>query len=422
MAVDYTITNFTYLNPLNLDSNPIEDYYKDINEDLFLTGDINDFSIYGRPNNKEEVEEDPMQFAKDVLREVYNTDSPEEYEDTEEQYNIEEQLNQVPHQQNYSFSFSNNNINENNWKKFNDAYDKNKNLDNFRYRNLLSEIAYAESSFINNKINSVGAIGYFQFMPDTLVDIRKRMNRNFSSTELKNNPELQIQAGINLAQFFENTLQKDLKAARQKGITMSGLIFGAWLGGIGGVRDYLYKGIDRKDANGTRISSYIKRGNNIPLGNQNAQTSKIQNTHQIGNFNVDKAIQELHYLTQFKLNSRYNKAKWTKKDTHVSGTHCARAVSLAMEAGGLNPKWRPTYAGDYGKPMTNNGWTQLPDNTSNFQKGDVCVIRGLGTNGEGHISMFDGQQWVSDFYQNSWNVYKGKAKRGINTRFYRYKG
>jgi hypothetical protein len=37
-----------------------------------------------------------------------------------------------------------------------------------------------------------------------------------------------------------------------------------------------------------------------------------------------------------------------------------------MEAGGLDPKWRPTHAGDYGKPMTNNGWVRLPDNISNF--------------------------------------------------------
>ena len=72
--------------------------------------------------------------------------------------------------------------------------------------------------------------------------------------------------------------------------------------------------------------------------------------------------------------------------------------------------------------MVNNGWTQLPDDTTTFQRGDVCVIKGLGTKGRGHISMYDGKQWVSDFYQNGWDVYHGRAKRGKNTHFYRYNG
>ena len=73
------------------------------------------------------------------------------------------------------------------------------------------------------------------------------------------------------------------------------------------------------------------------------------------------------------------------------------------------------------------GWENLPDDTTNFQKGDICVIKGLGRrdkqgNPMGHICMYDGKQWVSDFYQRSWDVYHGQAKRGKNTKFYRYRG
>ena len=75
-----------------------------------------------------------------------------------------------------------------------------------------------------------------------------------------------------------------------------------------------------------------------------------------------------------------------------------------------------------GPHLLKSGWVYLPDDTTNFQKGDICVIKGLGTKGHGHICMYDGKQWVSDFYQNSWDVYHGKAKRGVNTKFYRYSG
>ena len=41
-------------------------------------------------------------------------------------------------------------------------------------------------------------------------------------------------------------------------ITLSGLIAGAHLGGIGGIRNFVLHGADSLDANGTRISQYIK--------------------------------------------------------------------------------------------------------------------------------------------------------------------
>lgn len=163
-----------------------------------------------------------------------------------------------------------------------------------------------------------------------------------------------------------------------------------------------------------------------PIPEQSIAVSSSQNSQQttstIGNFNVDKAIERLHYLTQFKLNDRYNTARWTKKNPYRSGSYCARAVSLAMEAGGLKTNWRPNYAGEYGPKLIKNGWKQLSDDVTDFKRGDVCVINGLGSKGHGHISMFDGKQWVSDFYQNSWDVYHGQSKRGKNAKFYRYKG
>lgn len=151
------------------------------------------------------------------------------------------------------------------------------------------------------------------------------------------------------------------------------------------------------------------------------QTNKPKYVSQIGNFNVDKAIDRLHYLTAFKLDDRYDTSQWTRKNPNRTGHWCSRAVTLALEAGGLQFT-RDNHAGNMGPHLLKSGWVYLPDDTTNFQKGDICVIKGLGAKGHGHICMYDGKQWVSDFYQRSWDVYHGQAKRGKNTKFYRYKG
>lgn len=158
-----------------------------------------------------------------------------------------------------------------------------------------------------------------------------------------------------------------------------------------------------------------------------AANTPVAPTTTIGNFNINNAIDRLHYLTHYELKDRYDTSKWKPKDPNTTGHYCSRAVTLALEAGGLSTQGRAKYGGNQGAFLINSGWEQLPDSTNNFKAGDICVIKGLGRrdkkgNPMGHICMFDGTQWVSDFYQNSWDVYHGQAKRGVNTHFYRYKG
>lgn len=58
--------------------------------------------------------------------------------------------------------------------------------------------------------------------------------------EFRNNPKLQINAAINLAKQFERGFNKeDWELAKQKGFSKFGLLGGAWLAGVGGVRRYL---------------------------------------------------------------------------------------------------------------------------------------------------------------------------------------
>ncbi|EAU68445.1 CHAP domain-containing protein [Stigmatella aurantiaca] len=81
---------------------------------------------------------------------------------------------------------------------------------------------------------------------------------------------------------------------------------------------------------------------------------------------------------------------------------CALHVRQAIEAGGvrLDVNTRPVSAKDYGAYLGRHGFT--PVDTQNYvpQRGDVAVIQPYpGGSPDGHIAMYDGNQWVSDFRQ-----------------------
>lgn len=151
------------------------------------------------------------------------------------------------------------------YEQFNRAYDKVQayNPDAAKYRNLLTKIASIESGFRLGVVNKIGAAGYFQFIDSTRNGIMKKIGKSTNKQTFLNNPELQILAAIELAKEFENSFGKDyLQLASQKGHTVNGLISGAWLGGVGGVKRYLKTGRDSSDG-GTTISKRIKIGDYI---------------------------------------------------------------------------------------------------------------------------------------------------------------
>jgi hypothetical protein len=114
--------------------------------------------------------------------------------------------------------------------------------------------------------------------------------------------------------------------------------------------------------------------------------------------------------------------------------HCAAAVRQAIEHGGvdLDPNTRPGSAEDYGPYLQGHGFNSvtIPEGHEyQPQRGDVIVIQGFpaGTDADGnsyagnvygHIEMWDGEQWVSDFSQPRHDgnspmddVYPGRAYR-----------
>lgn len=110
-----------------------------------------------------------------------------------------------------------------------------------KYEGILTDIANHESRFNYSIKNTAGApaYGYFQFWEDNKTKNITHYS-GLSVEEFRRNPLAQIAAAVKMARNIENSLTKnDLKMAAQKGYGLASLIRGAWLGGLGGVRQVL---------------------------------------------------------------------------------------------------------------------------------------------------------------------------------------
>lgn len=110
-----------------------------------------------------------------------------------------------------------------------------------KYEKVLTDIAYHESRFNYSIRNTAGApaFGYFQFWQDGKTNNITHYS-GLSKDDFLKNPKAQIKAAVKMAKDVESKFsKKDLRLAAQKGYNMNCLIRGAWLGGVGGVRQVL---------------------------------------------------------------------------------------------------------------------------------------------------------------------------------------
>ena len=87
-------------------------------------------------------------------------------------------------------------------------------------------------------------------------------------------------------------------------------------------------------------------------------------------------------------------------ETH--STHmCAGYVVMAMWSGRcpIGPIVLPAYA--YNKILPQIGFDEIPLKGYSPQKGDISVLPRNSKHPFGHIAVYDGNQWVSDFKQKS---------------------
>ena len=104
---------------------------------------------------------------------------------------------------------------------------------------------------------------------------------------------------------------------------------------------------------------------------------------------------------------------------------CAKFVRKAIEAGGvpINRSLNSTPGGiqsakGYGPILTDACFGALPPGAEP-QAGDVAVFPAIPGHSHGHISMFDGTDWYSDFKQN--DIYAGSAYRNTNAPYTIYR-
>lgn len=102
---------------------------------------------------------------------------------------------------------------------------------------------------------------------------------------------------------------------------------------------------------------------------------------------------------------------------------CAYHVRLALEAGGASTAGHPAYAKDWGGLLLRNGYQKLAVSKLQAylaQAGDVAIIQPCaGGSVAGHIQVWDGRSWISDFIQR--DFWPGAGYRKSNPPFAIYR-
>lgn len=125
---------------------------------------------------------------------------------------------------------------------------------------FLEAIGHQESRNRYNITNRFGYMGRYQFGKETLKTLKIRVSKDV----FLNNPILQEQAMHKLLVYNKKKLKKyivkyDGEIVHGILVTESGLLAAAHLGGQGSVKKWFRTGSIRKDGNGVRITSYMKK-------------------------------------------------------------------------------------------------------------------------------------------------------------------
>ncbi len=128
----------------------------------------------------------------------------------------------------------------------------------------------------------------------------------------------------------------------------------------------------------------------IKLRNQELVDAYIppEPTRQIIDYNIDKAVK--------KINENAN-----ERSVHA----CGKYFGLALQAGGI--KGAMADGKDYGPILLKNGFNIISKIGYSPIMGDVTIYDGNKAHKYGHSQMYNGNQWVSDFFQGYIGVKEG---------------
>ena len=100
---------------------------------------------------------------------------------------------------------------------------------------------------------------------------------------------------------------------------------------------------------------------------------------------------------------------WIDSHAHLHSTHrCAASVRQALQAAGIPTEDRPSSgdAGDYGPFLLRHGAQVIGLGSYEPKAGDIAVFDRTDDHPAGHIQVFDGRHWVSDFVQHTFSPYR----------------
>ena len=108
-------------------------------------------------------------------------------------------------------------------------------------------------------------------------------------------------------------------------------------------------------------------------------------------------------------------SKFVQALTRNAGTttqgRCATYVRKALEASGADTKGHSVNAKDYGPMLERDGFSKVKRDNYNAQIGDTIVFQPYPGGTAGHIQVFDGNQYISDFKQPKNGIYPGPRYR-----------
>jgi len=101
---------------------------------------------------------------------------------------------------------------------------------------------------------------------------------------------------------------------------------------------------------------------------------------------------------------------------------CATFIRRALEVVEFDMSVRPELAKDYGPKLEAIGFSSVDQENYLPKRGDVIVLQPPTGQMAGHIEMYNGERWVSDFFQRKDDVYPGPAYRQQKVEYdiYRY--
>ena len=105
------------------------------------------------------------------------------------------------------------------------------------------------------------------------------------------------------------------------------------------------------------------------------------------------------------------------KITRTTSTQkCARSIRVALQSSGAKIQQHPVAASDWGNTLQKLGFTKIMPQFERPQKGDIYIIKATSKHSYGHIAGYSGSDWVSDFKQRTYDVYKDKK---VTYEYYR---